>query len=83
MVIPTRVIRGGSWNNRPQNLRPAIRNNRDPDNRNNDLGFRLVSTINNCQRKLSMDYFRVHKDCPDHHPVLSIIGSQRILGLFF
>ena len=46
MVAPSsRVIRGGSWNNRSQNLRPAIRNNRRPDNRNNDLGFRLVRTL--------------------------------------
>ncbi|MEW6487971.1 MAG: SUMF1/EgtB/PvdO family nonheme iron enzyme, partial [Thermodesulfobacteriota bacterium] len=37
-----RVIRGGSWNNDPWNLRSAIRNNNGPDNRNNNLGLRLV-----------------------------------------
>jgi len=37
-----RVIRGGSWNNAPENARSAIRNNDNPDNRNNNLGFRVV-----------------------------------------
>jgi formylglycine-generating enzyme required for sulfatase activity len=36
------VIRGGSWNNDPQNCRTAYRNNNRPDNRDNNLGFRLV-----------------------------------------
>jgi hypothetical protein len=39
-----RVIRGGSWNNDSQNLRSANRNNNDPGNRNDNLGFRLEST---------------------------------------
>ncbi|MCA9741174.1 MAG: SUMF1/EgtB/PvdO family nonheme iron enzyme [Deferribacteres bacterium] len=37
-----RVIRGGSWNNDAQNCRPANRNGDNPDNRDNNLGFRLV-----------------------------------------
>jgi len=36
------VIRGGSWNNEPVNLRSANRNRNTPDNRNNNLGFRLA-----------------------------------------
>lgn len=43
-----RVIRGGSWNNDAQNARSANRNNYHPDNRNENLGFRLVST-KDCQ----------------------------------
>ena len=39
-----RVNRGGSWNNTPANARVANRNNWQPDNRNNNLGFRLAST---------------------------------------
>ncbi|MEI6297528.1 MAG: SUMF1/EgtB/PvdO family nonheme iron enzyme [bacterium] len=35
--------RGGSWNNDAQNCRTANRNNNTPDNRNNNIGFRLVS----------------------------------------
>jgi hypothetical protein len=39
-----RVNRGGSWNNSAANARVANRNNDDPANRNNNLGFRLAST---------------------------------------
>ena len=37
-----RVVRGGSWNNNQDNARSAYRNNNTPDNRNNNLGFRVV-----------------------------------------
>lgn len=36
------MIRGGSWNDHPQNARSAYRNDNQPTNRNNDLGFRLL-----------------------------------------
>jgi hypothetical protein len=39
-----RVIRGGSWNNDARNCRSAYRNNDAPGNRNDNLGFRLLST---------------------------------------
>ena len=39
-----RVLRGGSWNNRPNNTRSAKRNRNNPDNRNNNTGFRVAST---------------------------------------
>jgi RNA-directed DNA polymerase len=39
-----RVNRGGSWNNNADNLRSSNRNNNDPANINNNLGFRPVST---------------------------------------
>lgn len=39
-----RVIRGGSWNNKPENLRASNRNRNTTDNRNNNLGFRLVQS---------------------------------------
>jgi len=38
-----RVVRGGSWNNNRNNVRCAYRNNNDPDNRNNNIGFRVLS----------------------------------------
>ncbi|MBU6429743.1 MAG: SUMF1/EgtB/PvdO family nonheme iron enzyme [Cyanobacteria bacterium REEB65] len=38
-----RVNRGGSWNNNAGNERAAYRNNNTPTNRNNNIGFRLVS----------------------------------------
>ncbi|RQW11499.1 hypothetical protein EH222_00285 [candidate division KSB1 bacterium] len=36
------VLRGGSWNNEARNLRCANRNRNNPDNRNDNSGFRLV-----------------------------------------
>ena len=36
-----RVNRGGSWNNNARNCRSANRNRNNPDNRNNNNGFRL------------------------------------------
>lgn len=39
-----RMIRGGSWNNNPDNLRTSNRNRNTTDNRNNNLGFRLVQS---------------------------------------
>ncbi len=39
-----RVMRGGSWINEARNCRVANRNNAHPGNRDNDLGFRLLST---------------------------------------
>ncbi|MBL7791236.1 MAG: SUMF1/EgtB/PvdO family nonheme iron enzyme [Saprospiraceae bacterium] len=37
-----RVNRGGSYFNNPRNCRCSYRNNNSPENRNNNLGFRLV-----------------------------------------
>ena len=37
-----KVLRGGSWNNNPNNCRSANRNRNDPDNRNNNIGARVV-----------------------------------------
>ncbi|MCI5144239.1 MAG: hypothetical protein D3923_01630 [Candidatus Electrothrix sp. AR3] len=40
-----RVLRGGSWNNAPINVRSANRNRNEPANRNDNVGFRLASTM--------------------------------------
>ena len=40
-----RVIRGGSWNSAPQDLRSAFRQSGQPDLRFNYLGFRLARTL--------------------------------------
>jgi formylglycine-generating enzyme required for sulfatase activity len=37
------VVRGGGWNNNDNNLRAANRNNNEPDNANNNIGFRCVA----------------------------------------
>ena len=39
-----RVIRGGNLNNNAQNCRSANRNNNNPDNSNNNIGFRSVNS---------------------------------------
>ncbi len=36
------MIRGGSWNNEPRNCRSANRNRNEPEERNNNLGFRVA-----------------------------------------
>jgi len=36
------VLRGGSWINNDNNLRAANRNNNNPNNFNNNIGFRVV-----------------------------------------
>jgi formylglycine-generating enzyme required for sulfatase activity len=36
------LLRGGSWNNNPQNCRSAYRNRNNADNRNNNDGFRVA-----------------------------------------
>ena len=38
-------MRGGSWNNNPNNLRVADRNYNDPQNTNNNVGFRCAQDI--------------------------------------
>lgn len=37
-----RVLRGGAFNNNARNVRCAYRNHNNPDNRNNNIGFRVV-----------------------------------------
>ena len=40
-LAASRVLRGGSWDNNTQNLRAAHRNDNPPDERNNNIGFRV------------------------------------------
>ena len=36
------MVRGGSFNNNHRNARYAYRNHNHPDNRNDNIGFRVV-----------------------------------------
>ena len=45
MRSKVRVLRGGSFNNDTRNLRAANRNRNEPDNRNNNIGFRCVRDV--------------------------------------
>ena len=40
--VENKVLRGGAWNNETDNLRVANRNNNQPDNSNNNIGFRCA-----------------------------------------
>ncbi|WP_300340287.1 RNA-directed DNA polymerase [Accumulibacter sp.] len=55
-----RVLRGGSWNNKPQNARSAKRNRNGTTNRNNNNGFRLASTLRIAGAGASTDAPGVH-----------------------
>jgi hypothetical protein len=39
------MLRGGSWNNNPDNCRSSNRNRNARDNRNNNYGFRVVCPL--------------------------------------
>ncbi|MBK7897499.1 MAG: SUMF1/EgtB/PvdO family nonheme iron enzyme [Anaerolineaceae bacterium] len=50
-LIGSRALRGGAWNNNQRNARVADRNNNNPDNANNNIGFRLVAHISGCSHR--------------------------------
>ena len=58
-----RVNRGGSWINNARNCRASNRNNNPPGNRNNNLGFRLLSTRRRQGARFT-DRARVPGPCP-------------------
>ncbi|MCR5763599.1 MAG: SUMF1/EgtB/PvdO family nonheme iron enzyme [Treponema sp.] len=45
-----RVFRGGDWNNNASVCTVANRNNNNPYNRNNNIGFRLVRSSLSCPK---------------------------------
>jgi len=50
-----KVLRGGSWNNHQDNARASYRNNNNPDNRNNNIGFRLACVLPHRSISLTVD----------------------------
>lgn len=57
------MLRGGSWNNNPENLRSANRNNNTPTNRNNNIGFRIARTAHAGVSRFT-ERFSVHGSSP-------------------
>ena len=47
-----RVIRGGNWNHGPSACRSAHRDAAGPTNRNNEVGFRVVLTVDAVKKRL-------------------------------
>ncbi|MEB3233019.1 MAG: SUMF1/EgtB/PvdO family nonheme iron enzyme [Leptolyngbyaceae bacterium] len=56
------MLRGGSWNNNPRNCRSANRNRNNVDNRNNNLGFRLVCSSPSTLHRQSQ-WMGIHWEC--------------------
>ena len=65
------MIRGGSWNNKPENLRASNRNRNNTDNRNNNIGFRLVQSARTASGRSGADLFmdRSGETAGVHEPV--------------
>lgn len=54
-----RVVRGGAFNNNDRNVRCAIRNNNNPNNPNNNIGFRIVVVASHASRYESNQAIRL------------------------
>jgi hypothetical protein len=70
MLTPL-VVRGGSWNNNQRRSRCAVRNRNQPENFNNNVGFRVVLSIALLPQgryiPLSSDAGRRHGKKPAQH----------------
>ncbi len=95
-VIGTnRVLRGGSWNNNGRNARSANRNRNEPDNRNNNIGFRLAlahtgvdklfdptiipSLVQRCKGKKQLPFGRLVGQWPDACRSGDLIGTVNVI----
>lgn len=61
------VVRGGSWNNNPNNLRVCNRNNNNANNRNSNIGFRLFNAQSG-QDRCAMKSLRECTASPESSP---------------
>lgn len=76
-----RVNRGGSWNHLPRNLRSANRNRNEPDNRNNNLGFRLARTPLTSQSRRVHGRDRVSTKGVDGRPWRALAGAAVLISM--
>jgi hypothetical protein len=53
--LKQRLLRGGSFNNQALNVRSANRNTNQPDNRNNNYGFRASRTSDTMPELISRE----------------------------
>jgi hypothetical protein len=54
--VERRVLRGGSFNNNHRNVRCANRNHNNPNNRNDNIGFRVVVSHIFCPPEMQPGY---------------------------
>ena len=76
MMSVKRVLRGGSWNNKPRNVRSAVRNNNS--GANNNIGFRVAVRVNTPQSENRRKGFR--RECERstrHHPATEAMKSGK------
>jgi hypothetical protein len=70
------ALRGGSWNNNQNNARVADRNRNNPNNRNNNIGFRVVVLHNfACQECVQFKDWRRGKN---GRPVARFNGDRSV-----
>ncbi|MBC8524540.1 MAG: hypothetical protein H8D27_04145 [Chlorobium phaeobacteroides] len=72
-------MRGGSWNNNDNNCRVANRNRNNPDNRNNNNGFRCLQYFQKCHivSLPEMLYSRVWHVCGRESPEQGPASRQK------
>ncbi|NIR48000.1 SUMF1/EgtB/PvdO family nonheme iron enzyme [candidate division KSB1 bacterium] len=69
------MLRGGSWNNNPNNMRCANRNRNNPTNRNNNIGFRCVQDAEyGCQSSIVYGQSKRAYRRPEFVPVSFLAG---------
>jgi len=83
-VLSVRAVRGGSWNNQSDNLSCASRNYNNPDNRNNNMGFRVVSVFSpnhahRAPRPRDVNLMPVFHGTPDRCPGMTYGPLSRVM----
>jgi hypothetical protein len=80
------VVRGGSWNNNPANVRSAARNNNHPDNRNNNIGFRVLClshiVMGSCKAPLASPELLVDQGLPAEAWAFSMVQVSPVRTCF-
>ena len=74
------MVRGGAFNNNDRVVRAANRNHNEPDNRNNNLGFRVVVSRSSfagsvCRMKVLRTEAKNGGVCPWPSPVVAGPGA--------
>jgi hypothetical protein len=74
-----RVVRGGSFNNNQNNARCANRNRNNPDNRNNNSGFRLClrTSFGRLYQKCGLAKWLIRRDEAWRDPFLAASAILR------